>query len=204
MEPCTTSFETTLRLLRGAAQARLQNRGILRPMLRGVPVIVVFAALIAAAPSAQRASPPDLDKTLALVGARVVEWYGRAQSIVSLETVLITPLNFDMSPTVPSRRLGYELRVAWDPVTAGPGALPEPTILRQILTVNGRPPRANDEPGCMDPKPVSPEPLMMLLPEQRDDFAFTFAGNGRVDGRSAIMLDFKGVAAGRPEITWTK
>ena len=174
-------------------------------MLRGLAGFVVFAALSAAAPSAQRASAPaDLDKTLTLVGARLVEWYGRAQSIVSLETVLITPLGFDMSPTVPVRRLGYELRVAWDPATAGPGGFPEPTVLRQILSVNGRPPRETDDPGCMDPKPVSPEPLMMLLPEQRDDFAFTFAGNGRVDGRPAIMLDFRGVAAGKPDIAWTK
>lgn len=173
-------------------------------MLRGASIVVLFAAT-AAAPSAQRArEPADLGTTLARVGARVADWYGRAQSIVSLETVLITPLRFDMSPTVPSRRLGYELRVAWDPATAGPGALPEPTILRQILTVNGRPPRETDQPGCMDPKPVSPEPLMMLLPEQREGFAFTFAGDGRVDGRPVIMLDFRGVAAGKPDITWTR
>ena len=133
----------------------------------------------------------------------MIEWYARAQSIVSQETVVITPLGSDMAPTLPVRRLGYELRVAWDPATAGPGAFPEPSILRQILTVNGRPPRPNDEPGCMDPKPVSPEPLMMLLPEQRGDFAFTFAGRGRVDGRSVMMFDFKGVAGGEPEVTWT-
>jgi hypothetical protein len=174
-------------------------------MLRRLPVLVLFAAVTAAAPSAQRASEAaDLEQTLARVAARLVEWYGRAQSIVSLETVQITPLGFDMSPTIPVRRLGYELRVAWDPATSGPGAFPEPSVLRQILSVNGRPPRESEDPGCMDPKPVSPEPLMMLLPEQRDEFAFTVAGNGRVDGRSAIMLDFKGVATGKPEIAWTK
>jgi hypothetical protein len=173
-------------------------------MFRRAAVALLLASVAAASPAAQRPAPPDVRDTIARVGARVVEWYGRAQSIVSLETVVITPLRFDMSPTVPARRLAFELRVAWDPMTTGPRAFPEPSILRQILTVNGRPPRSADEPGCMDPKPVSPEPLMMLLPEQRDDFAFKYAGAGRVDGRSAMMFDFKGVAAGEPEISWTE
>jgi hypothetical protein len=173
-------------------------------MLRRVAVVLVLASVVVASPAAQRPAPPDVGDTIARVGARVVEWYGRAQSIVSLETVVITPLRFDMSPTVPARRLAFELRVAWDPVTAGPRAFPEPSVLRQILTVNGRPPRPADEPGCMDPKPVSPEPLVMLLPEQRDDFAFKYAGTGRVDGRPVMMFDFKGVAAGKPDISWTE
>ena len=173
-------------------------------MARAVSAVILIAGLAAAAPAAQRATAPDVEETIVRVGARVAEWYSRAQSIVSLETVVITPLRFDMSPTLPSRRLGYELRVAWDPATAGPGGFPEPSILRQILTVNGRPPRVTDEPGCMDPKPVSPEPLMMLLPEQRDGFAFAFAGSGRVDGRPVMMFDFTGVAARAPDVAWTK
>jgi hypothetical protein len=144
-----------------------------------------------------------VDETIARVGARVIEWYARAQSIVSTEDVWITPMRFDMSPAEPARHLGFELRVAWDADTAS-GDLPEPSILRQILTINGRPPRANDEPGCMDPKPVSPEPLMMLLPEERRGFQFTPAGTTRVDGRAALMIDYKGIAPGPPEITWTK
>jgi hypothetical protein len=107
-------------------------------MLRGVPIALVLATVAAASPAAQRPTSPDVRDTIARVGARVAEWYGRAQSIVSLETVVITPLRFDLSPTVPARRLAYELRVAWDPVAQGPGRFPEPSILRQILTVNGR------------------------------------------------------------------
>jgi hypothetical protein len=173
-------------------------------MLRPIPLALLLASIAAAAPAAQRPAAPDVRDVIARVGARVAHWYGRAQSIVSLETVVITPLRFDMSPTVPARRLAYELRVAWDPVQAGPGAFPEPSILRQILTVNGRAPRPGDEPGCMDPKPVSPEPLMMFLPEERDDFAFTFAGTGRIDGRPVTMFDFKGVATRPPDISWTE
>jgi hypothetical protein len=171
-------------------------------MRRTIALVVLMAALAAAAPAAQRQPAPDVGRALELVGARVADWYARAQSIVSLETVLITPLGMDMAPTVPRRRLGYELRVAWD--AGADGTLTEPSILRQILTVDGRPPRPTDEPGCMDPKPVSPEPLMMLLPGQRDDYAFRFAGHGRVDGRQALMFDYKGVTRQDPAIEWTK
>ena len=40
---------------------------------------------------------------------------------------------------------------------------PEATVLRQLVSIDGKPPRAGDEPGCLDPKPVSTEPLAMLL-----------------------------------------
>jgi hypothetical protein len=165
---------------------------------------LVLAAACAAAPAAQRRPAPDVAETVARVGARVVEWYARAQSIVSHETVLITPLRADLSADGFPRRLGYELRVAWDPGGVGPGALPEPSVLRELITVNGRAPRERDQPGCMDPKPITPEPLMMLLPEEREAFAFTDAGTTRVDGRPALMLDYKGVVRGTPDVQFTK
>jgi hypothetical protein len=146
----------------------------------------------------------DVDETLARVGARVIEWYARAQSIVSTEEVWITPMRFDMSPAEPARHLGFELRVAWDADADGSGNLPEPTVLRQIRTINGRAPKPNEEPGCMDPKPVSSEPLTMLLPDERRAFQFTMAGTTRVDGRPALMIDYKGIAPGPADITWTK
>ena len=44
----------------------------------------------------------------------------------------------------------------------------------------------------------------MLLPAQRDDYAFSLGGTTRVDGRPALMIDYRGVAAGVPEITFTR
>jgi hypothetical protein len=55
----------------------------------------------------------------------------------------------------------------------------------------------------MDPKPVSPEPLAMLLPERLAESAFSYAGRGRTDGRPVVMLDYHGAVALPPEITWT-
>lgn len=171
-------------------------------MLRPAVAALLIVAFGGAAPAAQREPPADVDQILARVGARILEWYARAQSIVSLETVRITPLRHDMGPAAPPRWLEYELRVEWMP-GASPAALPEPSVVRHVLEVNGRAPRPDDEPGCMDPKPVSPEPLMMLLPKRRHAFAFTLAGTTEVDGRPAVMLDFKGIAPGEPEIAWT-
>jgi len=167
-------------------------------------IIVVIAAFAAAGVHAQRHEDASrLNETLARVSDRVEEWFARAQSIVSTESVAIQPLRSDLTPVDFPRRLAFELRVAWDrPATDG--ALPEATVVRQLLTINGRPPRPKDEPGCLDPKPVSPEPLAMLLDGQRDDYRFTPAGRTRVDGRAVLMIDYRGAAPGPAEVTWNK
>ena len=169
------------------------------------PIAAALAAtLLTAVPMAQERAADDLDALIDRIGARVIDWYARAQSIVSQEEVFIQPLRFDMSPAGFGRRVAYELRIAWESPGAGAAALPEPTVLRQLLAINGRAPKAGEEPGCMDPKPVTPEPLMMLLPQERDNFAFSLAGTPRVDGRAALMIDFKGATPGEPEIAWTR
>src|SRR4051812_36398125 len=104
-------------------------------------IVTVAVVLAAAAPQAQRSdSTLPLADTLARIGDRVVQWYGRAQSLVSLENVSIQPLRADMSGEDFPRRLAYELRLAWDAPQEG-GELPEANVVRQILTVNGRPPK---------------------------------------------------------------
>ena len=70
------------------------------------------------------------------------------------------------------RRLVYELRIAWE-TPAGRATPPEATVLRQLISVNGRPPRPGDEPECLDPKPVATEPLAMLLSGRQPEFAFS-------------------------------
>src|SRR5688572_23868846 len=87
------------------------------PPLSQVVCAVVLAAVFAATSAGARQAQPgaDLAQTLARVGQRVEEWYSRAQSIVSTETVVIQPLRSDLTPMNSPRRLAYELRVAWDP-----------------------------------------------------------------------------------------
>ena len=55
----------------------------------------------------------------------------------------------------------------------------------------------------MDPKPVSPEPLAMLLPARQHESEFSVAGRTRVRGREALMIDFRGTGDARPEVTWS-
>ena len=161
-------------------------------------------AAFAAAPQAQRSDPAlPLTDTLVRVSNRVEQWYARAQSLVSLESVWIQPLRSDLTSLDFPRRLAYELRLAWDASVDG-GELPEANIVRQLLTINGRPPKPKDEAGCLDPKPISPEPLSMLLPAKRDDYTFSVAGTARVDGRPALMIDYRSVAVGEAEITYTR
>ena len=174
----------------------------MRPFRR----LLLASAIVvsAAAPQAQRSDPTlPLTDTLVRVSDRVEQWYARAQSLVSLESVWIQPLRSDLTAIDFPRRLAYELRLAWDAPADG-GALPEANVVRHLLTVNGRPPKPRDEAGCLDPKPVSTEPLSMLLPAQRDDYTFSVAGTARVDGRAALMIDYRSVAAGEPEITYTR
>lgn len=172
--------------------------------MRGLRVFssAVVLAWCVTATHAQRAdAAPPLDETLARVSERVAQWYAREQSLVSLESVWIQPLRADLTSIDFPRRLAYELRLAWDAPEDG-GQLPDANVVRQLLTINGKPPRPKDEPGCLDPKPVSPEPLSMLLPAQRGDYTFSMSGTARVDGRAARMLDYRSVAAGSPEITY--
>lgn len=176
--------------------------------IRLICVALVAAAPVAsphAAPTAQQRPGPvaDLAQTLERVGQRVEQWYARAQSVVSTETVSIQPLRADLTPAGVPRRLAFELRVGWDPDRTAPGGLPVAHVLREPIRRPGRVSPDRDDPGCMDPKSVSPEPLEVLLPARRGESEFSAAGAARVDGRQALTIDYRGRTAAAPEITWT-
>ena len=143
----------------------------------------------------------DLRETLDRVGQHVAQFYERARSIVCMETVVIQEITSSFSFNGPSRELKYELRVEWDPEDRALGG--EAKIVRQLIAVGGRPPRSNDKPGCMDPKAEAQDWLAMLLPAHRGEYAFTWAGAGRTDGRPSVMLDYKALPAGPPSVVWT-
>ena len=176
----------------------------LRPRARAL--VVLFALMSAGLVAGTGAQSPrsDVSATLELVGERVEAWYARAQSLVSLESGSIEPLRGDLTSADVPRRLTYELRVAWEAPAADAGGLPEASVVRELLTVHGRAPRAKDEPQCLDPKGVSPEPLNMLLPGKREEYSFSRAGTTRVEGRTALMLDYRSIAPGQADITWDK
>ena len=167
--------------------------------VRALVVVIAFGAVTA---GAQPRSAPDVAAILMRVGERVQEYYARALSVVCLESVSLRQLGTDLtSDGSPARRLVFELRIGWQPPASGSGP-PEASVLRQIVTIDGRPPRPKDKPGCMDPKSVSPEPLAMLLPDQQHKFDFRWAGTTRMNGRAVAMLDYRARATGPADVKW--
>ena len=96
---------------------------------------------------------PDLVVLLTRVGQRVQQYYRRAERVVCVEQVTLQSLGNGFSPDDFARVLEYELRVEWGATTDGDLA-PEAKVIRTLLKINGRPPKPNAEPGCMDPKGV--------------------------------------------------
>jgi hypothetical protein len=165
----------------------------------------VVAALVIGLVLAGRAAVGQsisADQTVFRLSGYVEQYYTRAQSIVTNESVIVQRLHRDMSFDGFARRLVYELRVEWDPSVNGDESPAK--VTRQLLTVNGRPPKKGDKPECMDPKNVSPEPLAFLLPDRRHKYSFTSAGVGRVDGREAVMVDYRALERGEPMVEWTE
>ena len=158
------------------------------------------AAALSAAP--QDLGPAAVPGLMTRVAERVEQYYARARSIVCEEAVRLESLRSDLQPDGSHvRHLVYELRVTWD--AAGDGTKPpEASVLRQLVSVDGRPPRPGDEPGCMDPKPVSTEPLAMLLSGRQREFAFTWRDTGRTAGRQSVTLDYQALTPKPPAITF--
>jgi hypothetical protein len=149
----------------------------------------------------KEAADAGLHARIARVGSRVEEFYARARTVTSRESVRVQPLGADHSPAGWARQLVFELRVAWEPPPAG-GPPQDASVLRHLLTVNGRPPRPRDEPECMDPQAVSSDALAMLLPQHRADYTFASGGSGRTDGRPTVIIDYKSVSSDPPEVVW--
>ena len=136
----------------------------------------------------------DLPTVLARIGDRVQEYYGRAQSIIWMERVVVQQISAaDLAPEGFPRTIDYELRVEWQP--GADGAPLDATVHREIRRINGRPPRPGDEPRCMDPRSISPEPLAFLLPMNRNDYVFALGRPARDRKRQLMTLDFEA----RPE-----
>jgi hypothetical protein len=159
--------------------------------MRRFALVVALLASTGSIASAQKAPPMDVSLMLSRLAESVLAYYARAQSIICDESVSLQSLGFDlMGDSLPARRLTYELRVSWEP-PEDDGAIPEANVLRTLVRVNNRAPREKDRDACMDPKAISPEPLGMFLPANQSDYTFAAAGRGKVNGRPALMIDYR-------------
>jgi hypothetical protein len=161
----------------------------------------LLAVLVAPLTAQQKSDDPEVvGAALRRIADRVEDYYSRAQSIVATETVRIQRQLRDLSTDGHIRRLVYDLRVEWR--SSEDGTIPEANVVRELVSVDGRPPKKGDDNACMDPEPVTPEPMMMLMPGKREKFVFSIAGLGKADGRAALMLDYKARARERAEVKW--
>jgi hypothetical protein len=158
-----------------------------------------LAALVAAGVTAH--AQDDLPTVLQRVSDRVQRYYGRAQSIVCIERVMVQPMRHDMTTDGFAKVLEFELRIDWDAMSESDRPL-EARVLRELRKVNGRTPRPNYEPGCLDPKSGALEPLAFLLPHNRDDYAFAWNGVRRLKGRPTMMLEYRSRTTGAIEGKW--
>ena len=134
----------------------------------------------------------DLEGVLDRAGARVAEYFARAQSIVCLEKVALQKLGLGFSADGPARFVESELRLSWEPSKEDPTPK-EARTLRQVLRVNGHPPRKKDWNNCTTPEQEDSEeqPLSMLLPESRAKLSFEYGGREVIDGRGAVVVTFR-------------
>jgi hypothetical protein len=159
--------------------------------MRSLALAVSLVAAVTAAPDY-----PDQSAILAVVlqyaGERVERYFARAQSIVCLELVRLQPLTAGWSSDGFGRTVESELHLSWVPAVDGAPAV-EAHTLRQVLRVNGHTPRADDPHSCTTPEQETQEsqPLSLLLPSQRSDYAFKLVGSARVDRRGAVMVDYR-------------
>jgi hypothetical protein len=159
------------------------------------------ALLIAAVVTSTRilAQSPDLEVLLAHVGERIEQYYARAQNLICVERVTAQPVGSDMAPSGFGRVLEYELHVESDGGIDGTRPT-DAKVIRDLRKVNGRTPKPQDKGGCFDPNPLSPEPLAFLLPGHRGEYAFQWAGFGKGKDQNVMLVDFRPLETGKPEI----
>jgi hypothetical protein len=157
-------------------------------------VFVAFAAACVCWVPAASQAPAAADALMAHVGARIADYYRRAQTVICLEQSTVQPIQSNWSLDGFARTVESDLRVDFE---AGEGdQLVKASVIREIRRINGRAPRERDlkdRAGCTDPNPLSPEPLDFLLPAHRDKYRFTSVRDGREKDRAALIVEFESV-----------
>jgi len=156
--------------------------------------------VLATVTTATAQPPPDIDTLLARVSDKIADYYKRAQSVVCLEKTTVQPISSGFSPAGFARTTESELRVEAELTDDGDGNATNAKVVRQIVRINGRPPREKDRKdraGCTDPNPLSTEPLAFLLPANRDGYTFTSGGRGKGRDQGAWIIEFKAVSEDR-------
>lgn len=164
---------------------------------RKASVLAAWCGALTLVASAQ--APPAIDVLLERVGQRIERYYRQAQNIIFTEKATVQPLGASFGPAGFARSTESELRIEG----AADGDNSEATVIRELLKVNGKPPREKDKKdarSCLDQNPTSPEPLSFLLPGNRANYSFTYAGFGKGKDANTLVIDYVLREPGTPEI----
>jgi hypothetical protein len=162
---------------------------------------LALSAALALATAASAAQAPDtVDEVLGRVATRVEAYFARAEKVVLVEKTMIQYVRSDLTPLGFSRVLEADLRVESDPGDGQNDGSSEAKVVRELRKVNGHRPRVKDDQDCLDPNPISPEPLAFLLPAQRGKYVFKLAGPGKGKNKNTLMVDFRELGTGKPEV----
>lgn len=150
------------------------------------------AVVTAGASTGSAQQPQDLEPILARVGARIEEFYKRVQSLICTEKVTAQPISTNLSADGFARVLEYDLRVELASIDDPDES--DANFVRELRKVNGRSPKPrdlNDRNSCLDPNPLTPEPLTFLLARHREEYIFTWAGFGKGKEQNTIQIDYR-------------
>jgi hypothetical protein len=158
-------------------------------------------ALVVAAVGLTAQERVGLEEALDRVGEKIEQYFAHAQRIVFIETATIQYIGSNMTPDGFARVLESEVRVETLPADGDGDGSAETKVLRELRKVNGHARRPSDDrQNCLDPNPVSPEPLAFLLPENRNGYEFSWAGYGKGKNQHKILIDFRELGGGKPEV----
>lgn len=159
-------------------------------------VLLIVACLLAPSVALAQAPARDLDTVLSGVRAYLTDYFARAQSIVADETVTIQQVRSDMMPEASMARvLKNELRVSWEP--SPDGGSEAATVLRHLVSVNGRPPRPKDEDKCFDPASISPEVLgELFLSDEARTLRYKLGKPRKIKGRAVTVIEIRDTETG--------
>jgi hypothetical protein len=111
-----------------------------------------------------------------------------------VEKVTSQQLRNDMSPEGFARVLEYDLRVELSSADTIDDA--DANFVRELRKVNGHTPRRydlDDRNTCLDPNPLTPEPLTFLLSRNRGEYIFNWVGFGKGKDANTLMFDYQPV-----------
>jgi hypothetical protein len=151
-------------------------------------------------PTFRTAQPADLPTILRGLAERTQQYYDRFISIICTETVQQQDMRVNLAPSGRPRLTVYELSVRRSPQSKTDGDF---RVERVLLSVNGRPARTNQQPGCTDPKTASPEPLGFLLAKNQSRFRFSLDVGASGGPPGARAVHFVQTPPDRVRIKWT-